>query len=571
MTAPLRRLLNKYEEGETRFQTLLRMMDSRTYPTPHDPKRKMHLTEGTKDEAETKQNNIIQAKTEEVERVNQAEPVDGILNIAILEKKTQGSFRKNIDTRLYNKGARHTRYLQAETEDDKYEAETKQDDTEGINNPRQCQAETEGAKYQATTETVIFQAETVSVKNHEAGEKQTDLHQAKTEDTEYQAKDKGGVKNHEGEDIQVKSALIADLPPALSLGVLKDVAEQGEGYQKLKEAEKADKKPKDRDMGPYKAVGEDQAKAKGDIRNEGISVKNHDYIQAETKGNGVKDYEKQNDVPQAKTRGERQNDVSQAETEGNGSKNHDFPQAKTKVIGIKDYERQSDSLQAKAGGEKQNQAKAKGGVKNEGIGVDINQPETRGIGDKNHNHLHAKTKAENKAETKGTGVKDCKKQSDSLQAETGGEEQNQAKAKGGVKNEGIGVDFHQAETRGIGDKNHDNLQAKTKGGTKAENKAKTKGTGVKDSEKQSDSLQAETGGTTRPRPRAASRARASASTSTRPRPRPRPRATRTSRPRPGPRARGEGGGGEGDRGDGEAGGCLLSLSIIDVIIADQYR
>ena len=27
VTTPLRRLLNKYEEGETRFQTLLRMMD----------------------------------------------------------------------------------------------------------------------------------------------------------------------------------------------------------------------------------------------------------------------------------------------------------------------------------------------------------------------------------------------------------------------------------------------------------------------------------------------------------------------------------------------------------------
>ena len=37
--------------------------------------------------------------------------------------------------------------------------------------------------------------------------------------------------------------------------------------------------------------------------------------------------------------------------------------------------------------------------------------------------------------------------SDSLPAETRGEEQNQAKAKGGVKSEGIGVYFHQAETK----------------------------------------------------------------------------------------------------------------------------
>ena len=50
---------------------------------------------------------------------------------------------------------------------------------------------------------------------------------------------------------------MADLPPALSLGVLKEVAEQDEVYQKLKEAVKAGKKPKDRDMVPYMAVWEE--------------------------------------------------------------------------------------------------------------------------------------------------------------------------------------------------------------------------------------------------------------------------------------------------------------------------
>ena len=45
-----------------------------------------------------------------VERVKPAEPVDCILNIAILEKKTLGSVRMNIDPRPYNKGAKHTRY-----------------------------------------------------------------------------------------------------------------------------------------------------------------------------------------------------------------------------------------------------------------------------------------------------------------------------------------------------------------------------------------------------------------------------------------------------------------------------
>ena len=37
--------------------------------------------------------------------------------------------------------------------------------------------------------------------------------------------------------------------------------------------------------------------------------------------------------------------------------------------------------------------------------------------------------------------------SDSLQADTRSEEQNQVKARGGIKSKGIGVDFHQAETK----------------------------------------------------------------------------------------------------------------------------
>ena len=60
-----------------------------------------------------------------------------------------------------------------------------------------------------------------------------------------------------GEDIEVMRVLMVDLPPAPSLGVLKEVAEQDEVYQKLKEAVKAGKKPKDQDMVPYMAVWEE--------------------------------------------------------------------------------------------------------------------------------------------------------------------------------------------------------------------------------------------------------------------------------------------------------------------------
>ena len=45
-----------------------------------------------------------------IEKVNPAEPIDCILNLAISEKKTQGTIRMNIDARPINKGAKHTRY-----------------------------------------------------------------------------------------------------------------------------------------------------------------------------------------------------------------------------------------------------------------------------------------------------------------------------------------------------------------------------------------------------------------------------------------------------------------------------
>ena len=60
-----------------------------------------------------------------------------------------------------------------------------------------------------------------------------------------------------GEDIQVMRVIMADLPPALSMEVLWEMAERDEVYQKLKAAVKAGKKPKDRDMVPYMAVWEE--------------------------------------------------------------------------------------------------------------------------------------------------------------------------------------------------------------------------------------------------------------------------------------------------------------------------
>ena len=57
-----------------------------------------------------------------------------------------------------------------------------------------------------------------------------------------------------GEDIQVMRVFIADLPPALPLGEMREVAAQDEVYQRLMVAVKKGRKPTDRDMVPYMAV-----------------------------------------------------------------------------------------------------------------------------------------------------------------------------------------------------------------------------------------------------------------------------------------------------------------------------
>ena len=62
-----------------------------------------------------------------------------------------------------------------------------------------------------------------------------------------------------GEDVQVMRVIMADLPPALTMEVLREVAEHNEVYQKLKVAVKEGKKPKDGDPVPYIMVWEELA------------------------------------------------------------------------------------------------------------------------------------------------------------------------------------------------------------------------------------------------------------------------------------------------------------------------
>ena len=88
----------KVEEVELRYKDGFQQVQPARYPVAY------HYQEGL----------VMHLKKIEaegvIERVNPAEPVDCILNIAISEKKTQGSLRMNINSRPYNKGAKHTRY-----------------------------------------------------------------------------------------------------------------------------------------------------------------------------------------------------------------------------------------------------------------------------------------------------------------------------------------------------------------------------------------------------------------------------------------------------------------------------
>ena len=88
----------KVEEVELRYKDGFKLVQPARYPVPYHYQERM-ATHLRKLEAEGV-----------AERVNPAEPVDCILNIAISEKKTQGRIRINIDARPYNKGAKHTRY-----------------------------------------------------------------------------------------------------------------------------------------------------------------------------------------------------------------------------------------------------------------------------------------------------------------------------------------------------------------------------------------------------------------------------------------------------------------------------
>ena len=85
-------------------------------------------------------------------------------------------------------------------------------------------------------------------------------HAAPIKDLTEKEKERLMVDVAEDKDVQVITlitCIMADLPPALNMEVLREVAEHDEVYQKLKVAVKEGKKVKDRDMVPYIVVWEE--------------------------------------------------------------------------------------------------------------------------------------------------------------------------------------------------------------------------------------------------------------------------------------------------------------------------
>ena len=58
----------------------------------------------------------------------------------------------------------------------------------------------------------------------------------------------------EGEEVQVMRVVLVDLPPAISLEVVQEVARNDPVYQRLKDAVQAGRKPADRELVPYTSV-----------------------------------------------------------------------------------------------------------------------------------------------------------------------------------------------------------------------------------------------------------------------------------------------------------------------------
>ena len=248
VTAPLRRLLIKDatykwdKECETSFQTLLRMMNSRTYLAPHDPKRKMHLV------MDASPCGIATSLYQEDDQPKWV-PVDHT-------SRALSAYEQGWDSQIDWESLAKVRGIMMFWPSMIGVHFTSWGDHKPLfplYNEMSKAAPVRVDRHRNKLQDLRFTDKYLPGKSMPCD--YTSRHAAPIEDLTKEEKRRLMVDV--GEDIQVMRVIMADLPPALSMEVLREVAERDEVYQKLKAAVKAGKKPKDRDMVPYMAVWEE--------------------------------------------------------------------------------------------------------------------------------------------------------------------------------------------------------------------------------------------------------------------------------------------------------------------------
>ena len=245
MTAPLRKLLIKDavfkwdEESDASFQTLIRMMNSRTYLAPHDHTRKTHLVTDASPSG-------IAASVYQEDDAGTWVPVDHTSRA--LSAVEQG-WQSQIDWeslaktwgmemfRPYLVGVRFTSWGDHKPLLPLYNDMTKT-------------APVRVTRHRNKVQDLRFTDKYLEGKAMPCN--YASRHAAPIEGLNEEEQERLMVDN--GEDIQVMRVYIDDLPPALSLETLREVAAQDTVYQELMEAVKKGRKPTDRSMIPYMSV-----------------------------------------------------------------------------------------------------------------------------------------------------------------------------------------------------------------------------------------------------------------------------------------------------------------------------
>ena len=249
MTAPLRQLLIKdatyrwYKECEDSFQALLRMINSRTYLAPHDPRRKTHLVMDA---------SLCEVATSLYQEDDQGKWVPTDHTSRVLSPYEQGS-ESQIDWESLAKvwGMMFRPYLIGVH----FMSWGDHKPLLLLFNEMSKAMPVRSARHRNKVQDLRFNDKYLPGKSMPCN--YASRHASPIKDLTEEEKERLMVDV--GEDIQVIRVIMADLPPALTMEVLKEVAKCDNVYQTLKAAVKEGKKPKDRDQVPYMAVWEELA------------------------------------------------------------------------------------------------------------------------------------------------------------------------------------------------------------------------------------------------------------------------------------------------------------------------